>query len=157
MWLQVICRLNWWSTSVTEVWPLFCRTVDTWRDQTSLLLTSPSFPASPTPSVFSRSSDRFHYRLSELYFYTNGDTLPLFFFFLIFFFRLSKERYPKLAAYYDSLKERPSIKASWPPHWLETSGSDLLKDVWDASNDKSDKMSQSGRKKSRSFQSCDWL
>ncbi|XP_040045698.2 glutathione S-transferase A [Gasterosteus aculeatus] len=35
-------------------------------------------------------------------------------------FQLSEDRYPKLAAYYNSLKERPSIKTSWPPTWLET-------------------------------------
>ncbi|KAL6100043.1 uncharacterized protein ACO6RY_01734 [Pungitius sinensis] len=38
----------------------------------------------------------------------------------LFRFQLCEERYPKLAAYYNSLKERPSIKTSWPPTWLET-------------------------------------
>ncbi|XP_040908933.1 glutathione S-transferase A [Toxotes jaculatrix] len=47
-----------------------------------------------------------------------------------FRFGLSEERYPKLAAYYNSLKDRPSIKASWPPTWLENpQGQDLLKDI----------------------------
>ncbi|XP_049607552.1 glutathione S-transferase A isoform X1 [Syngnathus scovelli] len=45
-------------------------------------------------------------------------------------FGLSPERYPKLAAYYALLKDRPSIKASWPPHWLEyPKGQDTLKDI----------------------------
>lgn len=48
------------------------------------------------------------------------------------FGRLSEERYPKLAAYYNRLKERPSIKATWPPTWVENPQSqDLLKDLWD--------------------------
>ncbi|XP_020498820.1 glutathione S-transferase A [Labrus bergylta] len=47
----------------------------------------------------------------------------------LFRYGLSEERYPKLAAYYNCLKERPSIKASWPPTWLETPGQDLLKDL----------------------------
>ncbi|CAB1350476.1 unnamed protein product [Coregonus sp. 'balchen'] len=36
-----------------------------------------------------------------------------------FRFGLSAERYPKLGAYYAMLKDRPSVKATWPPHWLE--------------------------------------
>ncbi|XP_062265317.1 glutathione S-transferase A [Platichthys flesus] len=47
----------------------------------------------------------------------------------LFRFGLSEERYPKLTAYYNSLKERPSIKASWPPTWLESPGQDMLKDI----------------------------
>lgn len=47
------------------------------------------------------------------------------------FFRLSAGRYPKLAKYYSLLKDRPSIKASRPPHWLASSrGYDILKDLW---------------------------
>ncbi|KAM3596921.1 uncharacterized protein V6R79_022898 [Siganus canaliculatus] len=47
-----------------------------------------------------------------------------------FRFGLSAERYPILGAYYNMLKERPSIKASWPPHWLEEpKGQDTLKDI----------------------------
>ncbi|XP_055023030.2 glutathione S-transferase A [Misgurnus anguillicaudatus] len=30
-----------------------------------------------------------------------------------------KERCPRLMEYYEMVKDRPSIKASWPPHWLE--------------------------------------
>ncbi|XP_034017456.1 glutathione S-transferase A-like [Thalassophryne amazonica] len=48
----------------------------------------------------------------------------------LFRFGLPAERYPKLAEYYALMKERPSIKASWPPHWLENpTGQDSLKDV----------------------------
>ncbi|MCI4381392.1 hypothetical protein PGIGA_G00251030 [Pangasianodon gigas] len=45
-------------------------------------------------------------------------------------FGLSKERYPNLMEYYEMVKERPSVKASWPPHWLEkATGDDTLKDL----------------------------
>ncbi|KAM6899482.1 glutathione S-transferase A-like [Xenentodon cancila] len=48
----------------------------------------------------------------------------------LFRFGLSAERYPKLAEYYALLKDRPSVKASWPPHWLENpKGQDTLKDI----------------------------
>ncbi|TNM93313.1 hypothetical protein fugu_018715 [Takifugu bimaculatus] len=48
----------------------------------------------------------------------------------LFHFGLSMERYPKLAAYYNRLKSRPSIKATWPQSWLENpQSSDLLKDI----------------------------
>ncbi|CAL8294599.1 unnamed protein product [Merluccius merluccius] len=48
----------------------------------------------------------------------------------VFRFGLSAKRYPKLAEYYDLLKERPSVKASWPKNWLENpQGQDKLKDV----------------------------
>ncbi|XP_056153874.1 glutathione S-transferase A-like [Lampris incognitus] len=48
----------------------------------------------------------------------------------LFRFGLSAERYPKLAEYYALLKDRPSVKASWPPHWLENpQGQDTLKDL----------------------------
>lgn len=50
---------------------------------------------------------------------------------LFWFCRLSADRYPKLGEYYALLKDRPSIKASWPPHWLENlKGQDDLKDIW---------------------------
>nr|XP_055076932.1 glutathione S-transferase rho [Misgurnus anguillicaudatus] len=40
---------------------------------------------------------------------------------IAFFPRLGcpKERCPRLMEYYEMVKDRPSIKASWPPHWLE--------------------------------------
>ncbi|CAN9503803.1 unnamed protein product [Ophioblennius macclurei] len=47
-----------------------------------------------------------------------------------FRFGLSVERYPKLAKYYSLLKDRPSIKKSWPPRWFESDlGFEVLKDV----------------------------
>lgn len=40
-------------------------------------------------------------------------------------------RYPNLTAYCNRLKDRPSIKATWPPAWLENpQGLELVKDVW---------------------------
>ncbi|CAJ1083762.1 glutathione S-transferase A-like [Xyrichtys novacula] len=48
----------------------------------------------------------------------------------IFRYGLSAERYPNLGAYHALMKERPSVKASWPPHWLENpKGDDSLKDL----------------------------
>uniref|UniRef100_A0A3Q3XL24 GST N-terminal domain-containing protein n=1 Tax=Mola mola TaxID=94237 RepID=A0A3Q3XL24_MOLML len=48
----------------------------------------------------------------------------------LFRFGLSAERYPQLGGYNALLKDRPSIKASWPPHWLENlKGQDNLKDI----------------------------
>lgn len=45
--------------------------------------------------------------------------------------RLSAERYPGLGQYHALVKERPSVKASWPPHWLENpNGQETLKDIW---------------------------
>ncbi|XP_076862426.1 glutathione S-transferase rho [Brachyhypopomus gauderio] len=45
-------------------------------------------------------------------------------------FGLSEERYPRLMEYYQLLKDRPSVKASWPPHWLDNpQAKDTLKDV----------------------------
>ncbi|XP_065140043.1 glutathione S-transferase A-like [Paramisgurnus dabryanus] len=40
---------------------------------------------------------------------------------IAYFPRLScpKERCPRLMEYYEMVKDRPSIKATWPPHWLE--------------------------------------
>ncbi|XP_047461408.1 glutathione S-transferase A-like [Mugil cephalus] len=47
-----------------------------------------------------------------------------------FRFGLSVGRYPKLAKYYSLLKDRASIKTSWPPHWLACSqGYNTLKDL----------------------------
>ncbi|XP_029023197.1 glutathione S-transferase A-like [Betta splendens] len=43
---------------------------------------------------------------------------------------LCEKRYPNLAAYYNSLKNRPSIKTTWPPTWLENpQGQDVLKGI----------------------------
>ncbi|XP_056154703.1 glutathione S-transferase A-like [Lampris incognitus] len=47
-----------------------------------------------------------------------------------FRFGLSVGSFPKLAKYYSLLKDRASIKASWPPHWVATPrGYDILKDL----------------------------
>nr|UDM84144.1 glutathione S-transferase rho 3 [Sillago sihama] len=47
-----------------------------------------------------------------------------------FRFGLSVGRYPKLAKYYSLLKDRPSIKASRPPHWQASPGGyTILKDL----------------------------
>ncbi|XP_051811650.1 glutathione S-transferase A-like [Acanthochromis polyacanthus] len=48
-----------------------------------------------------------------------------------FLFRLglSRERHPVLAKYYNSLKDRPSIKATWPPHWQTSPELDMLKTI----------------------------
>ncbi|XP_046546336.1 glutathione S-transferase A-like [Haliotis rubra] len=32
---------------------------------------------------------------------------------------LDVSKYPAISAYYDKVKDRPSVKASWPPHWAE--------------------------------------
>ncbi|XP_056335830.1 glutathione S-transferase rho [Danio aesculapii] len=41
-----------------------------------------------------------------------------------------KERCPRLMEYYEMVKDRPSIKASWPPEWLEKPvGADILKSL----------------------------
>ncbi|KAL6100045.1 uncharacterized protein ACO6RY_01735 [Pungitius sinensis] len=48
----------------------------------------------------------------------------------LFRYGLSAEKYPKLGGYHALLKERPSVKASWPPHWLEEpNGDGGLQDV----------------------------
>uniref|UniRef100_A0A8C6M9A1 GST C-terminal domain-containing protein n=1 Tax=Nothobranchius furzeri TaxID=105023 RepID=A0A8C6M9A1_NOTFU len=46
----------------------------------------------------------------------------------LFRFGLNEEHFPKLAAYHELLKNRPSIKASWPPSWKDTPGMLVLKD-----------------------------
>ncbi|XP_024113690.1 glutathione S-transferase A [Oryzias melastigma] len=50
---------------------------------------------------------------------------------IAFFFRFggNENHYPNLAAYYNKLKERPSIKKTWPPTWEETPGQEALKDL----------------------------
>uniref|UniRef100_A0A8C5FGA3 Glutathione S-transferase rho n=1 Tax=Gadus morhua TaxID=8049 RepID=A0A8C5FGA3_GADMO len=48
----------------------------------------------------------------------------------VFRFGLSEKNYPRLAGYYGLLKERPSVKTSWPKNWLETpQAEDKLKDI----------------------------
>ncbi|CAN0421950.1 unnamed protein product [Lampetra fluviatilis] len=47
-----------------------------------------------------------------------------------FRFGLSVDKYPHLSAYYSLVKERPSVQASWPPHWKESDGAqEVLKDI----------------------------
>lgn len=47
------------------------------------------------------------------------------------FSKQAETRYPNLAAYCNRLKDRPSIKATWPPAWFENpQGMELVKDVW---------------------------
>lgn len=67
-------------------------------------------------------------RIDCLFLFTNITTEFL-------LFRLSVGRYPKLAKYYSLLKDRPSIKASRPPHWQASpQGYDILKDLWNIFN-----------------------
>uniref|UniRef100_A0A3Q1FDC3 Glutathione S-transferase rho n=1 Tax=Acanthochromis polyacanthus TaxID=80966 RepID=A0A3Q1FDC3_9TELE len=47
----------------------------------------------------------------------------------LFHFGLSSERYPALAKYYNSLKDRPSIKATWPPYWQKIPEMDTMKPI----------------------------
>ncbi|XP_035765578.1 glutathione S-transferase A-like [Neolamprologus brichardi] len=48
---------------------------------------------------------------------------------VIYYNRLSEQRYPKLAEYYKGLMNRPSIKASWPPTWKNAPKQEALKDI----------------------------
>lgn len=36
------------------------------------------------------------------------------------------DKYPSLAAYAGRLRKRPSLKNTWPPHWLQSEGTDWL-------------------------------
>lgn len=36
------------------------------------------------------------------------------------------ERFPRLAAYFEKVKARPSVEATWPPHWKGTPNMDWL-------------------------------
>ncbi|XP_051811653.1 glutathione S-transferase A-like [Acanthochromis polyacanthus] len=47
----------------------------------------------------------------------------------LFYCGLCRERYPALAKYYDGLKDRPSIKATWPPTWQGAPAQDVLKTI----------------------------
>ncbi|XP_051811622.1 glutathione S-transferase A-like isoform X1 [Acanthochromis polyacanthus] len=61
--------------------------------------------------------------------FTLADVLVYPFIPYMFHYGLSSERYPALAKYYNSLKERPSIKATWPPAWYSLVKPDALKTV----------------------------
>ena len=40
-------------------------------------------------------------------------------------------KFPSIKAYYDTVKERPSVKATWPPHWSEGEGDkSIMGPVW---------------------------
>ncbi|XP_019206143.1 glutathione S-transferase A [Oreochromis niloticus] len=47
----------------------------------------------------------------------------------LFYMGLSDKRYPKLSEYHKNLKDRPSIKATWPPLYKDTPGQDIFKDI----------------------------
>lgn len=34
--------------------------------------------------------------------------------------------FPELKKYYDKVSARPSVQATWPPHWKEGPGQDIL-------------------------------
>ncbi|XP_030644276.1 glutathione S-transferase A [Chanos chanos] len=49
---------------------------------------------------------------------------------IILRFGLSQEKHPSLTRYYNQVKDRPSVKATWPPHWVNNPpGMDMLKDL----------------------------
>lgn len=37
--------------------------------------------------------------------------------------------FPKLAAYYELVKQRPTVQATWPPHWKTSENQTLLSDL----------------------------
>ena len=61
--------------------------------------------------------------------FTLADTT--FFSFLAFCVRTGVEldSLPNLKAYYERVKSRPSVTATWPPHWKEEEGPGWLKGV----------------------------
>ncbi|CAH1796759.1 unnamed protein product [Owenia fusiformis] len=42
---------------------------------------------------------------------------------------LQLKKYPNINKYYENLVTRPSVKATWPPHWVDSVGKDWLKDA----------------------------
>lgn len=38
-------------------------------------------------------------------------------------------RWPSLASYFKRMLSRPSVIATWPPHWLESKGDSMFKDI----------------------------
>ncbi|XP_008285826.1 glutathione S-transferase A-like [Stegastes partitus] len=61
--------------------------------------------------------------------FTLADVLVFPYIAMLFRCGLCSERYPAVAKYYNSLKDRASIKATWPPTWLTTPGRDILKTI----------------------------
>ncbi|CAH1796760.1 unnamed protein product [Owenia fusiformis] len=55
----------------------------------------------------------------------------MFFPYVAFFVRMGLQlnKYPNIKNYYDNLVTRPSVKATWPPHWAESAGKEWLKDA----------------------------
>ena len=39
------------------------------------------------------------------------------------------QSYPSLASYYERLCQRPGVKSSWPPHWLDDPGTKPLSGI----------------------------
>lgn len=51
---------------------------------------------------------------------------------IAFVFRMGvsmEARYPYITKYYNMICERPSVKASWPPHWKENESKNVLADL----------------------------
>lgn len=107
----------------------------TWQGRASLWLTwlsTPPFPTSSTTGMLTRW-DVFSQEEAV-------EALPLTGFLRFYSISFSSSslsiskqhetRYPNLTAYCNRLKDRPSIKATWPPAWLENpQGLELVKDV----------------------------
>lgn len=97
-----------------------------WLGRASPWLTWPSSPSSPTSSITGNVQLRLgnaaqvtRLALSDNIF-SRPSSPPC------------ETRYPCIGAYYNRLKDRPSIKASWPPAWFENpEGQKLLNSVWD--------------------------
>ena len=43
---------------------------------------------------------------------------------------LEFEKFPRLGKYHAQMCERPSVKATWPPHWKEAAGNPPLKQLF---------------------------
>uniref|UniRef100_A0A3B5MYN7 GST N-terminal domain-containing protein n=1 Tax=Xiphophorus couchianus TaxID=32473 RepID=A0A3B5MYN7_9TELE len=50
-------------------------------------------------------------------------------FVITFYFFLNEEHFPKLAAYHNTVKDRPSVKNTWPSNWKDSPGMDTLKNL----------------------------
>eukprot|EP00245_Coleochaete_scutata_P004962 TRINITY_DN18062_c0_g1_i1.p1 TRINITY_DN18062_c0_g1~~TRINITY_DN18062_c0_g1_i1.p1 ORF type:complete len:222 (+),score=59.09 TRINITY_DN18062_c0_g1_i1:242-907(+) len=62
-----------------------------------------------------------------------GDSLTLadcsFFPTVAFLVRMGMDSFPSLEKYYALLESRESVQKTWPPHWKESPGADLLKGI----------------------------
>ncbi|XP_023131540.1 glutathione S-transferase A-like [Amphiprion ocellaris] len=61
--------------------------------------------------------------------FTLADVLVFPYIAYMFHYGLSSERYPAVAKYCNSLKDRPSIKATWPPTWHKLIDQDTFKTI----------------------------